>query len=169
MVQSCSPRWWAHRAPHRQSGRRRVLPRVMNTGQHVPARPGFLDYGPYGFIDAYAGLRLQPLDPGGRYALDQQPAVGTGTCRSWPRRWPVMWMATRLRRPWPSMNIQLMLHYRADARQAGVAVEEDDPALFRELFRCWRRTSADYHLFPRRPRGADRTGGPGPPLCWRCC
>jgi uncharacterized protein YdiU (UPF0061 family) len=40
-----------------------------------------LDYGPYGFLDAYdAGFSSNHTDTEGRYAFDQQPAVGMWNC-----------------------------------------------------------------------------------------
>lgn len=40
-----------------------------------------LDYGPYGFLDDYdAGFICNHTDTGGRYAFDQQPAVGMWNC-----------------------------------------------------------------------------------------
>ena len=64
-----------------------------------------LDYGPYGFIDAYVpDFVCNHSDPGGRYALDQQPAVGYWNLQSWRRRWPATSMGTCWLRPWPSTN-----------------------------------------------------------------
>ncbi|MBP6384121.1 MAG: YdiU family protein, partial [Aeromonas sp.] len=49
---------------------------VMNT-DNMSLLGLTLDYGPYGFIDAYVpDFVCNHSDPGGRYALDQQPAVG---------------------------------------------------------------------------------------------
>jgi uncharacterized protein YdiU (UPF0061 family) len=40
-----------------------------------------LDYGPYGFLDDYdPGFICNHTDTGGRYAFDQQPAVGMWNC-----------------------------------------------------------------------------------------
>jgi uncharacterized protein YdiU (UPF0061 family) len=49
---------------------------VMNT-DNMSITGQTLDYGPYGFIDAFAAHHIcNHSDEGGRYAYDQQPAVG---------------------------------------------------------------------------------------------
>ncbi|MFA5938708.1 MAG: YdiU family protein [Sinimarinibacterium sp.] len=53
---------------------------VMNT-DNMSVLGLTLDYGPYGFIDGFdAGHICNHSDPGGRYAYDQQPAVGHWNC-----------------------------------------------------------------------------------------
>jgi uncharacterized protein YdiU (UPF0061 family) len=42
-----------------------------------------LDYGPFGFLDAYdPGFICNHTDVGGRYAFDQQPGIGLWNCRA---------------------------------------------------------------------------------------
>jgi uncharacterized protein YdiU (UPF0061 family) len=42
-----------------------------------------LDYGPYGFLDAYdPGFICNHTDSGGRYAFDRQPGIGLWNCRA---------------------------------------------------------------------------------------
>ena len=53
---------------------------VMNT-DNMSVLGLTLDYGPYGFLDEYdAGFICNHTDTGGRYAYDQQPAVGMWNC-----------------------------------------------------------------------------------------
>lgn len=53
---------------------------VMNT-DNMSVLGLTLDYGPYGFLDDYAaGFVCNHSDTGGRYAFDQQPAVGMWNC-----------------------------------------------------------------------------------------
>ena len=53
---------------------------VMNT-DNMSVLGLTLDYGPYGFLDEYdAGFIGNHTDTGGRYAYDQQPAVGMWNC-----------------------------------------------------------------------------------------
>src|SRR5206468_7234608 len=53
---------------------------VMNT-DNLSVLGLTLDYGPYGFLDEYdAGFICNHSDTGGRYAFDQQPAVGLWNC-----------------------------------------------------------------------------------------
>jgi len=53
---------------------------VMNT-DNMSILGLTLDYGPYGFLDEYdAGFICNHSDTGGRYAFDQQPAVGWWNC-----------------------------------------------------------------------------------------
>ena len=42
-----------------------------------------LDYGPFGFLDAYdAGFICNHTDQGGRYAFDRQPSIGLWNCNA---------------------------------------------------------------------------------------
>ncbi len=53
---------------------------VMNT-DNMSVLGLTLDYGPYGFIDGFDAHHIcNHSDPGGRYAYDQQPAVGHWNC-----------------------------------------------------------------------------------------
>ena len=60
---------------------------VMNT-DNMSILGLTLDYGPFGFLDAFdPGYVCNHSDTGGRYAFDQQPDVRHGTSPSWRRRW----------------------------------------------------------------------------------
>jgi uncharacterized protein YdiU (UPF0061 family) len=55
---------------------------VMNT-DNMSILGLTLDYGPYGFLDAYdPGFICNHTDAGGRYAFEQQPAIGLWNCRA---------------------------------------------------------------------------------------
>ncbi|MGL4507477.1 MAG: protein adenylyltransferase SelO family protein, partial [Aeromonas sobria] len=112
-----------------------------------------LDYGPYGFIDAYVpDFVCNHSDPAGRYALDQQPAVGDWNLQKLAQALAGHVDGDALAAALAQYEQQLMLHYSELMRaKLGLAVwEEDDPALFRELFRLLAAHKVDYHLFLRR-------------------
>ncbi len=136
MVPSCLPKWCAAPRAHRQVAGSRLLPRGDEHRQHVAARA---DAGlrSHGFIDAYAGLVCNHSDPGGRYALDQQPAVGYWNLQKLAQALAGHVDGDALAAALAEYEHQLMLHYSELMRaKLGLAVwEDDDPALFRELFR----------------------------------
>ena len=125
---------------------------VMNT-DNMSLLGLTLDYGPYGFIDAYVpDFVCNHSDPGGRYALDQQPAVGYWNLQKLAQALAGHVDGDALAAALAQYEQQLMLHYSELMRaKLGLAVwEEDDPALFRELFRLLAANKVDYHLFLRR-------------------
>ncbi|HHQ4568249.1 TPA: protein adenylyltransferase SelO, partial [Aeromonas hydrophila] len=125
---------------------------VMNT-DNMSLLGLTLDYGPYGFIDAYVpDFVCNHSDPGGRYALDQQPAVGYWNLQKLAQALAGHVDGDALAEALAQYEHQLMLHYSELMRaKLGLAVwEEDDPALFRELFRLLAAHGVDYHLFLRR-------------------
>ncbi|HDT6075544.1 TPA: YdiU family protein [Aeromonas veronii bv. veronii] len=125
---------------------------VMNT-DNMSLLGLTLDYGPYGFIDAYVpDFVCNHSDPAGRYALDQQPAVGYWNLQKLAQALAGHVDGDALAAALVQYEQQLMLHYTELMRaKLGLAVwEEDDPALFRELFRLLAANKVDYHLFLRR-------------------
>jgi uncharacterized protein YdiU (UPF0061 family) len=55
---------------------------VMNT-DNMSILGLTLDYGPYGFLDAYdAGFICNHTDEGGRYSFERQPTIGLWNCRA---------------------------------------------------------------------------------------
>ncbi|MFM5424001.1 YdiU family protein [Aeromonas veronii] len=125
---------------------------VMNT-DNMSLLGLTLDYGPYGFIDAYVpDFVCNHSDPAGRYALDQQPAVGYWNLQKLAQALAGHVDSDELAAALAQYEQQLMLHYSELMRaKLGLAVwEEDDPALFRELFRLLAAHKVDYHLFLRR-------------------
>ncbi|ENY71786.1 hypothetical protein G114_11255 [Aeromonas diversa CDC 2478-85] len=126
-----------------------------------------IDYGPYGFIDRYVpDFVCNHTDRIGRYALDQQPAVGY---------WNLQKLAQALAGHLPGEALQqglagyeqtLMLEYSTLMRERlGLqSWEEEDPALFRRLFQLLARDGVDYHLFLRHLARLTRSGELPPPL-----
>lgn len=125
---------------------------VMNT-DNMSLLGLTLDYGPYGFIDAYVpDFVCNHSDPAGRYALDQQPAVGYWNLQKLAQALAGHVDGDALAEALAQYEQQLMLHYSELMRaKLGLAVwQEDDPAMFRELFRLLAAHKVDYHLFLRR-------------------
>ncbi|HEH9439007.1 TPA: YdiU family protein [Aeromonas sobria] len=125
---------------------------VMNT-DNMSLLGLTLDYGPYGFIDDYVpDFVCNHSDPAGRYALDQQPAVGYWNLQKLAQALAGHVDGDALAAALAQYEQQLMLHYSELMRaKLGLAVwQEDDPALFRELFRLLAAHKVDYHLFLRR-------------------
>ncbi len=125
---------------------------VMNT-DNMSLLGLTLDYGPYGFIDAYVpDFVCNHSDPGGRYALDQQPAVGYWNLQKLAQALADQVDGEALAAALAQYEHQLMLHYSELMREKlGLASWEDqDPTLFRELFRLLANQRVDYHLFLRR-------------------
>ncbi|MGL6003741.1 protein adenylyltransferase SelO [Aeromonas sobria] len=133
---------------------------VMNT-DNMSLLGLTLDYGPYGFIDAYMpDFVCNHSDPAGRYALDQQPAVGYWNLQKLAQALAGHVDGDALAAALAQYEQQLMLHYSELMRaKLGLAVwEEDDPVLFRELFRLLAAHKVDYHLFLRRLGEVAREG-----------
>nr|MBP6361275.1 YdiU family protein [Aeromonas sp.] len=112
-----------------------------------------LDYGPYGFIDAYVpDFVCNHSDPDGRYALDQQPAVGYWNLQKLAQALAGHVDGDALATSLAQYEHQLMLHY-SELMRAKLGLtqwEEEDPALFRQLFQLLANQGVDYHLFLRR-------------------
>lgn len=125
---------------------------VMNT-DNMSLLGLTLDYGPYGFIDAYVpDFVCNHSDPGGRYALDQQPAVGYWNLQKLAQALADQVDGEALAAALAQYEHQLMLHYSElmRARLGLETWEDEDPALFRQLFQLLAAHRVDYHLFLRR-------------------
>ena len=125
---------------------------VMNT-DNMSLLGLTLDYGPYGFIDAYVpDFVCNHSDPGGRYALDQQPAVGYWNLQKLAQALADQVDGDALAAALAQYEHQLMLHYSElmRARLGLETWEDEDPALFRQLFQLLAAHRVDYHLFLRR-------------------
>ncbi|MDM5122480.1 protein adenylyltransferase SelO [Aeromonas rivipollensis] len=125
---------------------------VMNT-DNMSLLGLTLDYGPYGFIDAYVpDFVCNHSDPGGRYALDQQPAVGYWNLQKLAQALADQVDGDALAAALAQYEHQLMLHYSELMREKlGLeSWEDEDPALFRQLFQLLAAHRVDYHLFLRR-------------------
>ena len=123
---------------------------VMNT-DNMSILGVTLDYGPYGFLDDYhAGFICNHTDTGGRYAFDQQPAVGMWNCARLGEALMVAegaaveresWQAA-LDGYWPAFNLEYARLMRA---RLGLATEgEEDAALLRELLTLMQTDRVDY-------------------------
>jgi hypothetical protein len=123
---------------------------VMNT-DNMSILGVTLDYGPYGFLDDYhAGFICNHTDTGGRYAFDQQPAVGMWNCARLGEALMVAegaevdreaWQAA-LDGYWPAFNDEYARLMRA---KLGLATaREEDPALLRELLTLMQADRVDY-------------------------
>ena len=134
---------------------------VMNT-DNMSLLGLTLDYGPYGFIDAYVpDFVCNHSDPGGRYALDQQPAVGYWNLQKLAQALADQVDGEALAAALAQYEHQLMLHYSElmRARLGLETWEDEDPALFRQLFQLLAAHRVDYHLFLRRLGELTAQGG----------
>lgn len=150
---------------------------VMNT-DNMSLLGLTLDYGPYGFIDAYVpDFVCNHSDSGGRYALDQQPAVGYWNLQRLAQALADQVDGDALAAALAQYEHQLMLHYSElmRARLGLETWEDEDPALFRQLFQLLAEHRVDYHLFLRRLGELTSQGGwPASllallpdPACWQ--
>lgn len=126
-----------------------------------------IDYGPYGFIDRYVpDFVCNHTDNIGRYALDQQPAVGY---------WNLQKLAQALAGHLPGETLrQALNHYQPYLMQEYSTLmrdrlglqtwEEADPELFRRLFQLLAQDGVDYHLFLRRLARLEQAGDLPPAL-----
>ncbi|MFM4826688.1 YdiU family protein [Aeromonas bivalvium] len=125
---------------------------VMNT-DNMSILGLTLDYGPYGFIDGYeADFVCNHTDSGGRYALSQQPAVGYWNLQKLAQALADHVDGEALAAALGQYEHQLMLHYSElmRARLGLETWEDEDPALFRQMFQQLAADKIDYHLFLRR-------------------
>jgi serine/tyrosine/threonine adenylyltransferase len=125
---------------------------VMNT-DNMSILGLTLDYGPYGFIDGYEpDFVCNHTDSGGRYALSQQPAVGYWNLQKLAQALADHVDGEALAAALGQYEHHLMLHYSELMRgKLGLTQwEEEDPALFRQMFQQLAADGVDYHLFLRR-------------------
>lgn len=111
-----------------------------------------IDYGPFGFIDRYVpDFVCNHTDSVGRYALDQQPAVGYWNLQKLAQALADHLSPDALRQSLDTYQHTLMLEYsELMRRKLGLeSWEEDDPTLFRQLFLLLAQDGVDYHLFLR--------------------
>ncbi|HEV8149477.1 MAG TPA: YdiU family protein [Gemmatimonadales bacterium] len=118
-----------------------------------------LDYGPYGFLDDYdAGFICNHTDTGGRYAFDQQPAVGMWNCARFGEALmvlggdPAAWQG-ELEGYWPEFAAEyrrLMLSKLGlNSRSTDSTDFTDDEELVSELLRVLQVERTDYTRFFR--------------------
>ncbi|WP_116474657.1 protein adenylyltransferase SelO [Zobellella maritima] len=125
---------------------------VMNT-DNMSILGLTLDYGPYGFLDAYDPFHIcNHSDHAGRYAYDQQPAVGF---------WNLQRLAQALSRLIPIEQLQealgkyeygLLSTFSELMRQKlGLSGwQDEDPELFRQMFELMAEQKVDYTAWFRR-------------------
>lgn len=119
---------------------------VMNT-DNFSITGMTIDYGPYGWMDAYdPGLVCNHSDWAGRYAFDQQPAVGLWNCaRLGEALHPLVdepAALAALERYREAYEQEVASRMRA--KLGLVAVEEDDVPLATALLELMRQHGADY-------------------------
>lgn len=125
---------------------------VMNT-DNMSMLGLTLDYGPYGFLDAYdPGHICNHSDPGGRYAYDQQPAVGNWNLQRLAQSLSGVIELEALQQALGKYEYLLLSTYSEGMRQKlGLdAWEDEDPALFRDMFDLMQSQKVDYNCWFRR-------------------
>ncbi|MBM7456225.1 hypothetical protein HNR62_002107 [Oceanisphaera litoralis] len=125
---------------------------VMNT-DNMSMLGLTLDYGPYGFLDAYDPDHIcNHSDPGGRYAYDQQPAVGNWNLQRLAQSLSGVIELEALQQALGKYEYLLLSTYSEGMRQKlGLeAWEDEDPALFRAMFDLMAAQKVDYSCWFRR-------------------
>jgi uncharacterized protein YdiU (UPF0061 family) len=111
-----------------------------------------LDYGPYGFLDAFdPGFICNHTDTGGRYAFNNQPGIGLWNCSALAAALtslvPENVLEAALATYQPAYRTAYLARMRA---KLGLTVERDDDAdLIFDLLRLLDATRADYTRFFR--------------------
>lgn len=135
---------------------------VMNTDNFSIAGLT-LDYGPFGFLDAYEPAFIcNHTDAGGRYAFDAQPTIGLWNCYA---------LASALTSLIPKAELQTLLAtyeetYRADflarmrAKCGLERPEPEDAQLILDLLALLAAAGADYTRFFRALCGIDVNAAP---------
>lgn len=112
-----------------------------------------LDYGPYGFLDAYDPDHIcNHSDTGGRYAYDQQPAVGYWNLQRLAQALSGVIEMADLQDALAKYERQLMTAYSEGMRQklGLMQWQDEDPALFRDMFSLMAAQKVDYTCWFRR-------------------
>lgn len=139
---------------------------VMNT-DNMSMLGLTLDYGPYGFLDAYdPGHICNHSDPAGRYAYDQQPAVGLWNLQRLAQALSGHIELDALQQSLGQYEHQLLTAYSEHMRQK-LGLEqwhEQDPALFRDMFSLMAEHRVDYSCWFRRLSLLDAEGDLPAPL-----
>ncbi|MGP7735549.1 protein adenylyltransferase SelO [Oceanimonas smirnovii] len=125
---------------------------VMNT-DNMSMLGLTLDYGPYGFLDAYDPDHIcNHSDHGGRYAYDQQPAVGLWNLQRLAQALSGHIELETLQQSLGKYEHALLSRYSELMRQK-LGLEqwrEEDPALFRDMFSLMAEHKVDYSCWFRR-------------------
>ena len=125
---------------------------VMNT-DNMSILGETLDYGPYGFLDAYdPGHVCNHSDHEGRYAYDRQPAIGLWNCNALAHALSSLIPVPALREVLLEYEPLLLAELRRRQR-AKLGLERESPgdeALIDDLLELLARGGIDYSLFFRR-------------------
>lgn len=125
---------------------------VMNT-DNMSMLGLTLDYGPYGFLDGYnPGHICNHSDHAGRYAYDQQPSVGYWNLQRLAQALSGLVPVESLRQALDGYEHALLSRFSETMRQKlGLAAwEDEDPALFRDMFNLMAAQQVDYSCWFRR-------------------
>ncbi|MBO1520546.1 protein adenylyltransferase SelO [Oceanisphaera pacifica] len=112
-----------------------------------------LDYGPYGFLDAYNPDHIcNHSDHTGRYAYDQQPAVGYWNLQRLAQALSGVIEMDALQQALGGYEQRLMTAYSEGMRQklGLLQWQDEDPALFRDMFALMKAQQVDYTCWFRR-------------------
>lgn len=131
---------------------------VMNT-DNMSVLGLTLDYGPYGFLDDYdAGFICNHTDSGGRYAFDQQPAVGMWSCARFGEALmpvagePMEQWQVELESYWPAFMAQyrssMLAKLGLNSRPADFT-DDAERTLITDLLKLLQAERADYTRFFR--------------------
>jgi uncharacterized protein YdiU (UPF0061 family) len=136
---------------------------VMNT-DNMSILGLTLDYGPYGFLDAYdAGFICNHTDEAGRYAFDRQPSVGLWNAHALGTALSTLVAntdaASALEAYAPAYRERYFALLRA---KFGLAVpRDDDGKLFGACFDVLQNGHVDYTIFFRTLSSLSQEPGPG--------
>ncbi len=133
---------------------------VMNT-DNMSMLGLTLDYGPYGFLDAYDPDHIcNHSDHGGRYAYDQQPAVGNWNLQRLAQALSGVIELEALQQALGKYEYQLLSTYSEGMRQklGLTAWQDEDPALFRDMFTLMAAQKVDYSCWFRRLAQLESSG-----------
>jgi len=111
-----------------------------------------LDYGPYGFLDAYEpGFICNHTDSGGRYAFDRQPTIGLWNCYALANALTSLIEKNALESSLATYEAAYHASFlRRMRRKLGLALEyDDDAALVLHVLRLLEASHADYTRFFR--------------------
>jgi serine/tyrosine/threonine adenylyltransferase len=130
---------------------------VMNT-DNMSVLGLTLDYGPYGFQDAYdAGFICNHTDTGGQYAFDRQPVVGMWNCARLGEALLGLIEVTEAQEELETYWGAFVPEYaRLMRAKLGLVTEqEEDATLLRDLLATLQADRADYTRFFRELSGFD--------------
>jgi uncharacterized protein YdiU (UPF0061 family) len=122
-----------------------------------------LDYGPYGFLDAYdPGFICNHTDAGGRYAFDQQPTIGLWNCYALANALAPLIAQADLENVLAGYEGTYREAYltRMRAKLGLVNLEPGDVDLLLDLLRLLAAEQADYSRFFRALCDVDITSSP---------